>query len=306
MGCGIMRYWWQSTVLLLAIFVLVACSDATSQVELEQIEVVSMAPIPSPSLEPSATPLPTGTATSTSTPQPSLTATSEPTATLEPTIETTPMPQVYNGEMGYINFERTDPVLIEAELSKPEYTNSWPLTKDAAGDYGLTGIITNHQRVSIELPDGHEIIVLSEFFYKDVNGKVQKIHIPILMQNSKSGYSFVSINSIAGVDFYWTEEEIVYGLIKTWFYLDTEGKIIESAVLDFKRSTNPNYVVQEGEGPVQDRVHADYYLKPVLDALGAKPEQISKFAQNGNPEELLTFQGMNFLIPNVIVSPETD
>lgn len=302
-----MRYWWQSTFLLIAFFALAACSGAAPETESTLVEAPSTAPIlPTSSPEPSPTTLPTVTTTLTPSPQPSLTATSEPTATLEPTTELTPTPRVYNGEMGYINFEPTDPALIEAELSKPEYTNAWPLTKDTAGDYGLTGIITNHQRVNIELPDGHVIILLSEFYYKDVNDKVQHIHIPIFMQNRTTGYSFISINSNLGIEFIWTEEEIVDGLIKTWFYLDTEGKVIESAVLDFKRSTNPNYVVQEGEGPIQDRVHADYYLKPILDGLGATTEQIWDFAQGGNPESLLKFQGMNFLIPNVIVAPETD
>ena len=94
MGCWMTKYWWQSTVALLAIFVLGACNDATSQTELEQVVSVSTASIsPSPTLEPSATPLPTETATFTPTPQPSPTP-QEPTITPTPDI---PLGQVRDG-----------------------------------------------------------------------------------------------------------------------------------------------------------------------------------------------------------------
>lgn len=299
------RHWWQSTFLLLALFALAACSGAAPDAESTSVEEPSITPsLPTSSPEPSTTPFQTETASLTPTPQPSPTATSEPTP--QPTeVPLTPTPRVYNGEMGYINFEPTDPALIEAELSKPEYTNTWPLTKDAAGDYGLTGIITNHQRVNIELPDGHVIKLLSEFYYNDADGNIQHIDIPIYMEDPVSGFSYRSISANFASKSVWSEYELVEGLIKAWYSLDSGGKVIEKAVLDFKRTTNPGWVVEQ-IGNWEPTIHSDYYLRPILDELGVTPEQIWTFAQIGNPASLAQFEGMRFLIPSVIVSPETN
>lgn len=105
------RHWWQSTILLFALFALAACSGAAPEAESTLVEVPSTTPIPpTSSPPPSATPFPTETASLTPTPQPSLTATPEPTSTPSPTDTPaptqTPTPEVVVAE-GQVLFQMT-------------------------------------------------------------------------------------------------------------------------------------------------------------------------------------------------------
>lgn len=304
-------------VFALIIVATAACGAADpipAKSEMQPTDSPSTTPTPAPTATslpiPTPTDLPTSTTDPTETPEP----TETPVPTNEPTLEPTQIStdfqdldgQEYEGGMGYIN-ELVDMETIETELVKPQYTNTWPLPLDQAKDYSLIGVLTNHQRVSIELPDGHVVELVSEFFYKDSEGVVQKVAVPLFMQNGDTGYSFRSVRAVVADKAMWDIAAIETGLVKNWWHLDDINTIIPNADINFKRASDPRWrdrTITIGGGQVS--VSADFYLTPVLDGLGVSVDEVNEYANTGNIELLPLVNDLPFLVPTVIFAPTLD
>jgi len=273
-----MRYWWQSTFALLATFVLVACSDTTSQVGLKQVEAVFTAPIPSLSPETSATPLPTETATFMPTPQPS------PTPTPSPEPSQTPAPTPEGLETYGLQFSTATDEEIDLALEALEYKTTFPLRRPPGYDgYEISGVLANSEIVDIEFEGGYHIIYRGMFYYLR-DGMRQEVSVNLLTTFEEGDFIKAAMVALP-------RQLDNPSLIKmTYPGLIRKATISTRLILnvpDGKAETLP------GLGP--EVIGPKTFLTPIFEQLGFDREDLSSFVQTGDSSHLPKVDGRSFL-----------
>ena len=260
-----------------------------------------------------------------------------------------------NPSHGYMELLRDDgswaelsliglPLLMEAvsedqilqKMEDPRYDYGWPIYKEPnnydynyTGKYIINGFLTNHSYEEIYLGDTgeYEIRIMSDFFYKDAAGSLQKIKIPLLIQNNETEYSFNALAAGGAWPFLWWDGKDDLMMFTEWWKLDSTGKLAYAVVRFLReeytgerwRVYEPRYDVEDNSYMVGERprevesdqlevetivIESGDFLAQINDYLGVTQDSIVEFTQRGDPKLLGKIDGEPILLPSFIQSED--